>query len=308
MPFTMERREHYDPEDIERLLQERGFDELLEEERAYVLRHLDGRDEYEAMRALLLQVRADDAPPVQAGEDVRDQVMRAYRQEHRPRWEIWLNSLGALMRPQQGAAMPWLRPTFTLGSLAVLIVAGVWVARHAGGDEAPQPLAELKAKPVNEKPAAPGAATTTQPQEASSNEARRTMTAPAEAANRAPALSEPARTSTGAAESMTTMLDAIPMDAEVAEDAPRPNAKDRDEPMTLQQERDRKHAEPAAPARDQAATRASHVVTEGELMRNYSTANATGKVAVAQKNDKGADLSPSLSQTPEVLALVTAGW
>ena len=36
----MERREHYDPEDIESLLQERGFDELLEEERAYVLRHL----------------------------------------------------------------------------------------------------------------------------------------------------------------------------------------------------------------------------------------------------------------------------
>ena len=48
----MERRELYDPEDIESLLQERGYDELLEEERAFVLRHLSGREEYEAMRTL----------------------------------------------------------------------------------------------------------------------------------------------------------------------------------------------------------------------------------------------------------------
>ena len=49
----MERRELYEPEDIEQLLIERPYDELLEMERAFVLRHLSGRDEYEAMvRAL----------------------------------------------------------------------------------------------------------------------------------------------------------------------------------------------------------------------------------------------------------------
>ena len=54
----MERHERYDPEDIESLLSERGFDELLPDERAFVLRHVNGREEYERMRALLHYVRS----------------------------------------------------------------------------------------------------------------------------------------------------------------------------------------------------------------------------------------------------------
>ena len=45
----MEPRELYDPEDIEQLLIERAFDELLEEERAFVLRHLSDRTEATAL-------------------------------------------------------------------------------------------------------------------------------------------------------------------------------------------------------------------------------------------------------------------
>ncbi|MBK6832337.1 MAG: hypothetical protein IPG92_17090 [Flavobacteriales bacterium] len=99
----MERREHYDPEDIESLLQERGFDELLEEERAYVLRHLTGREEYEAMRALLYQVRDDERmhPPIQADADVKNAVMAAFRAQQQPQWRIWLNSLGTCYGPRK---------------------------------------------------------------------------------------------------------------------------------------------------------------------------------------------------------------
>ena len=77
----MELREHYDPEDIENLLQERGFDELLEEERAYVLRHLTGREEYETMRALLNQVRDDGRTRdlISVDDGVRTNVLAALR-------------------------------------------------------------------------------------------------------------------------------------------------------------------------------------------------------------------------------------
>ena len=59
----MGNRENYDPEDIEVLLQERTFDELLPEERAFVLRHLSGRTEYERMRALLGQLQRNEQRP-----------------------------------------------------------------------------------------------------------------------------------------------------------------------------------------------------------------------------------------------------
>ena len=70
----MERPERYDPEDLEHLMLERGFDELLEEERAYALRHLEGRAEYERMRALLHHVREDkrDHAPMDADPAVRE--------------------------------------------------------------------------------------------------------------------------------------------------------------------------------------------------------------------------------------------
>ena len=42
----MERREQYDPDDIEALLMERPFHDLLPEERAFVPRHLSARDAY----------------------------------------------------------------------------------------------------------------------------------------------------------------------------------------------------------------------------------------------------------------------
>jgi hypothetical protein len=95
----MERREQYDPEDIESLLYERSFDELLEEERAYVLRHLSGRAEYEAMRTLLLELRTNDAqaPPLEPLPSVRANVMEAFRAQRQPQWRIWLNSIGGVL-------------------------------------------------------------------------------------------------------------------------------------------------------------------------------------------------------------------
>ena len=132
----MERRERYDPEDIESLLTERSFDELLEEERAYVLRHLTDRNEYETMRGLLLHMRTSDREqdPLVAPESVRSNVINAFRTQQRPKWQIWLNSVGTLIWPKDMSAM-W-RPALAFASLAVLITAGVLLVQNYGNKNA----------------------------------------------------------------------------------------------------------------------------------------------------------------------------
>lgn len=136
--------ERYQPEDIEALLNERGFDELLAEERAFVLRHLSGRAEYEAMRTLLLRTRDDSTTsrPVEADPEVRTHLVDVFRAEHRPQWRIWLNSVGAWLMPKEPAGL-W-RPALALGTVA----AAVWFTLNSAHltEEARPQLAEVKLK------------------------------------------------------------------------------------------------------------------------------------------------------------------
>ena len=150
----MERREQYDPEDIEQLLLDRPFDELLEEERAYVLRHLSGRAEYDAMRALLLTVHHNegehelmDAEPV-----VRERVLNIFRAQQKPQWNIWLNSVQAFLLPKDASAF-W-KPALAFASLAAVVSVCV-VGSRSLSDKAPEALADLKQ--VKEVPKAPNA-------------------------------------------------------------------------------------------------------------------------------------------------------
>lgn len=139
----MERPERYDPEDLEHLMLERGFDELLEEERAYALRHLADRAEYERMRALLHHVREerDESLPGDAGPAVRERVLQAFRAQRQPQWRIWLNSVGGLLLPARPATFA--RPLLALGTVAALMIGSLalWNAMRNDGD---QVLAEVK--------------------------------------------------------------------------------------------------------------------------------------------------------------------
>lgn len=139
----MERPERYDPEDLEHLMLEHGFDELLEEERAYALRHLTDRAEYERMRALLLHVHEarDEADVPGAGPAVRERVLRAYREQQRPHWRIWLNSLGGSLIPEWPMALKG--PALALGTVAVVVFLGLWV-RHEMDVRPVNTLAEVK--------------------------------------------------------------------------------------------------------------------------------------------------------------------
>ncbi|MBK8338689.1 MAG: hypothetical protein IPK99_01120 [Flavobacteriales bacterium] len=147
----MEKRERYDPEDLESLLSERAFDELLAEERAYVLRHVSGRDEYEAMRATLGQLRAHPSgrAPIVADPETRDRVLAAFREAHQPQWRIWLNSISLWLMPERPVLL-W-RPALALASLVLLVVAGVTWFRGQNGLE--NAVAEVKLEvPQNPAP------------------------------------------------------------------------------------------------------------------------------------------------------------
>lgn len=319
----MERREHYDPEDIESLLQERGFDELLEEERAYVLRHLTGREEYEAMRALLYQVRDDVSkqPPLQADADVKTAVMAAFRAQQQPQWRIWLNSLGALLWPKEMSAM-W-RPALAIASVALLIVAGVQVMKVTDKATAHEQVAELKqpapakADPNTalEKPAAPQSHVELVPASEQGDEARSESLMkedPQGAVSAHGATREFAPSATDAAAAAPP-----PPVMELAEEVNAEGEKavtlDFFTATTTQGDEAKKAEEAPVMLFDSSvATGATHQVTEVELARNESTANATGKVrtvtAAKEKAYKATIATASLGDSPELLALLSTGW
>lgn len=308
MPFTMERREHYDPEDIENLLQERGYDELLEEERAYVLRHLSGREEYEAMRSLLLQVKEDDRrlEPLTADPAIRENVMAAFRAQQQPPWQVWLNSVGALLWPKEASAM-W-RPALAFASLAALVIVGVQVMRNGPDAVKQQQMAEVRPKPATEQAAAAAdsmRATETTPAQARS-------AAPAQDTQREEAASEAVRVQPVVSEDVADEAPAPALNAMADDAAEYRDAEKALEPVTeslAEREAEVLSKKEAAylSATPAAAGATSHVVTSEELVTNMSTANASERARVSGVRFKQ-DSGTTLADAPEVMALLTTGW
>ncbi len=311
----MERREQYDPEDIENLLQERSFDELLEEERAYVLRHLSGREEYEQMRSLLQHVREDDRTqqPIEADDRVRANVMQAFRAQQQPQWRVWLNTLGGLFQPSEGFAM-W-RPALALGMLLVLFGVGFYLVRGPLAGPSVQELAEVRRQnaeeplPVRKPQTADtisNALTTSEPEQ----QTEKAVT------DEAAAKSEDQSAPAPAVARQPAAFDALEeVEYEVAEERMETVVT---EPMAdqVQQEKSMETDLFAAPASS------GHVVTEAEMYRNQSMANATGKVQpsvmkeskakalgeTADRDKAVAANSRPVSQDPALLVLLSAGW
>jgi len=152
---AMERPERYDPEDLEHLMLERSFDELLAEEQAFALRHLRDRAEYERMRALLHQVQQQRQVPQNRDADpaVRERVLAAFRAKQQPHWRIWLNSVGAFLFPERPAAY-W-RPVLAMGLVAVVAIA---VLRLSTRPDQAKVLAEAKSAATNQHQETPGPA------------------------------------------------------------------------------------------------------------------------------------------------------
>ncbi|HPF90422.1 MAG TPA: hypothetical protein PLL57_07180 [Flavobacteriales bacterium] len=307
----MERHERYDPEDIESLLSERGFDELLPDERAFVLRHVNGRDEYERMRALLHYVRPDERQRggIEPEERVRETVLAAFRAQQQPAWRIWLNSVSLWLAPKEAAAA-W-RPALAFASLALLIVAGVVVVRQYEGSRKDPALAELHVKDVKETPTPP----TPQPEHEAAEAPNEDLSAVGRDTN---------------AGSRTKNLSTLTAQA-AASEQPASEAKflEQNETMIVREEammdmaaEAEKVPQPTAPPAMTDSylydtSSGSHLVTADELTRNMSTTNATGAVAVEsvskaaktkQRAKADAPASRSMAEMPGILDLVASGW
>lgn len=89
----------YDPEDLEALMLNKSFDELLPDERTFVLQHLSGEREYESMRQLLFQSMESmqDSQP-QPPDALKDRVMNEFREHRQSQSQkyVWLNFLTQL--------------------------------------------------------------------------------------------------------------------------------------------------------------------------------------------------------------------
>lgn len=281
----MERRELYEPEDIEQLLIERPYDELLEMERAFVLRHLSGRAEYEAMRALLLNVHDDAAriEPIDAEPAVRTHVLDVFRAEQQPQWRIWLNSVHAFLLPKDTSNL-W-RPALALGSVVLVVWLVVIGTRQMEQANAPQ-LAELKEptkvqdeKAAKEKPrepiAAPQEELRTGPEQPATNTSTITDAVTDDATTDQPAFTpdlSAAVTSNAEAESPAEPPPApvALMDVAVTEDAGDgkfdSDLRAASAPATTTTRMDSQIIVTGA---------ATHIVTTNELAQNYSYTNAT---------------------------------
>lgn len=113
----------YDPEDLESLILHKHFSELLQDEREFVLKHIDSETEYEHLRETLMQSMTafneeEFTPPPALKRDLMNQFNRHHRQQ--PIWTVWLNSLFAVSKNRPF----YLQPAFQLASLSIILVVG----------------------------------------------------------------------------------------------------------------------------------------------------------------------------------------
>ena len=130
----------YEPEDIEQLMLEKSFEELLDKEKAFVLKHVDGIAEYDEMRKILLSIKenAPDDEVIEPPSYMRKQLLDDFiaRQRKNP-FIIFIQQLKDLFK----------RPSFQIGlaSFGILIFAFIVFRFHDFNADSKQQLA------INEK-------------------------------------------------------------------------------------------------------------------------------------------------------------
>jgi hypothetical protein len=115
----------YDPEDIESLMLHKSFDDLLADEKTFVLKHLTSKAEYEYLRSTLLQTMDDFSseeflPP----PGLKQNLVQEFRKKHKqPGFTVWLNGLFAAATPRP----IYLQPYFQLAVVSVVVVIGAYL-------------------------------------------------------------------------------------------------------------------------------------------------------------------------------------
>ncbi len=137
----MKQFEKYDPEDIESLLINKQFAELYPEEKEFVLRHLDGEEQYDSMRKMLIEIReiskSDDL--LMPDASIKKNLLAEFNREKKGRFGIWLNSLFA------APDLPWFRQQGVQLAFGIgVVLIGVWGIMQWNNVNAPVAIAEVR--------------------------------------------------------------------------------------------------------------------------------------------------------------------
>jgi hypothetical protein len=126
----MESKNTYNPEDIESLLMNKSFDELHDEEKNFVMQHIDSKDEYKLMRTTLLAIKksADNDEAIVSKPEVKEELLLLMEQKSK-RGFGWINLNGgfwAFLFPTDVNIFK--KPAFQLASLGLLLFSGIFVS------------------------------------------------------------------------------------------------------------------------------------------------------------------------------------
>lgn len=118
----METNFKYDPEDIESLLMHKQFNELFEEEKSFILQHVEGEDEYESLRKTLFELHdaALASDWLEPDPSIKMALMQEFAQEKKGGFRIWLNSLFAM--PE---VVWYRRPALQVAFASVIVLVAV---------------------------------------------------------------------------------------------------------------------------------------------------------------------------------------
>ncbi len=134
----MNKDDKYRPENIEKLLKTKSFDELLDSEKAYVLAYIDSREEYDEMRALLTGIESvalEEANTLSPGDDFRNNVLNEFDKRVAVTRGFWfsLNQLlaGIAMYVKNSFSKPVYRnPVLQYALAASVIVVGFFIIQN----------------------------------------------------------------------------------------------------------------------------------------------------------------------------------
>ncbi len=115
----------YDPEDIESLLTHKQFNELYPEEKEFVLRHVEGEEEYESLRSTLFLMHdsAQNDEWLDPDPSIKRNLMLEFAREEKKGFFIWLNSLFAM--PAMPEMVWYRRPAVRYAFATLVLLLGV---------------------------------------------------------------------------------------------------------------------------------------------------------------------------------------
>ncbi len=138
----------YDPEDIESLLRHKQFHELYPEEKEFVLRHVEGEEEYLSLRStlFLMQDSAKNDDWLEPDASIKQNLMLQFTREEKKGFFIWLNSLFAM--PQMPQIVWYKRPTLRYAFAAIMLLVGISGALFLFNNNIKVEMAEANEKTI----------------------------------------------------------------------------------------------------------------------------------------------------------------